>query len=448
MDKSLKEKMTKLSPEKLAAFLESEAIINPEFLRSVERLADSDSYNKVLDSILDEIKSISHSHEFINWRDSSHFAQSLARVIYNIETLLLPNHPKEALTALNAFLKASPKIIERVDDSSGNVGDEFRYAVTVWGKIWNQLADFNGNELAKAIWNYFDENDYGLYDDMILSAADALKLSGLNELENLIKSKYTTAKRSFTVFHALHNIAMLRKSPEDFLEAFKFTHREMSTSDQLELARLLIDTSRADEAIHLLESVKSDYDAYKHTDLLIEAYLIKGNTDIAQQLRWDGFVKQHRKDLFKSYYDTLPTDQEKKKTIDIAIDVALTWDTTASISMLFEMNQHDKAAALLHKRYDTLQGNQYYTLKDFADEFTKAGFPLEAILIYRRLTEDILARAQSKYYHHAINYLKSSKHISTYVQDWKTYLTTASYFNQLKEQHRRKPAFMLKFELI
>jgi hypothetical protein len=38
---------------------------------------------------------------------------------------------------------------------------------------------------------------------------------------------------------------------------------------------------------------------------------------------------------------------------------------------------------------------QLHTLKDFAEEFTKAGFPLEAILMYRCLTEDILARARS-----------------------------------------------------
>jgi hypothetical protein len=130
--------------------------------------------------------------------------------------------------------------------------------------------------------------------------------------------------------------------------------------------------------------------------------------------------------LFKAYYETLPSDQEKKNAIDTAIDVALTWDTIGSISILFELNQHDKAADLLHRRYASLTGHQYYTLKDFAEEFTKSGFPLEAILIYRRLTEDILGRTQSKYYHHAINYLKSSKQISTYVLVSPTFLVHQS----------------------
>lgn len=66
MDKTLKEKLAKLSPEKLATFLENEAAINPEFMESVERLADHDSPDKILDSILDEIKSIGRSHEFID----------------------------------------------------------------------------------------------------------------------------------------------------------------------------------------------------------------------------------------------------------------------------------------------------------------------------------------------------------------------------------------------
>lgn len=446
MDKSLKEKLSKLGPEKLAAFLEKEAAINPAFMETVERLVDHDSPNKVLESILDEIKHISRSHKFIDWRESSRFSQELARIIYSIETLLLPNHPQEALKALDAFLNISANVIERVDDSNGNIGDEFRYAVNVWGKTWNYFTDIDGSKLAKAIWKYFDKNDYSLFDDIVSSCEEALKRSGLNELEELIKSKCSDEKSRFCIFHALHDIALLRQSPEAFLEAFQLTKRDMSTSDQLELAKLYIDISRINEAIHLLESIKSDYEAYKRTNLLIDAYSKIGKKDVAQVLRWDGFIKQRRKDLFKTYYDNLSSDAEKQKALDAAIDTALSWDTIESISMLFEIQQHDKAADLLLKRYDTLQGHQYYTLKDFAEEFTKVGYPLHAILIYRRLSEDILARAQSKYYHHAITYLKKSKEISTYVTDWMNYPPTLSYFNQLKEEHRRKPSFMSKFE--
>lgn len=445
MDKTLKEKFLKLSPAQLAAFIENEATVNPNFMRNVERLADSESPKKILESILNEIKSISRSHKFISWHDSYDFSQSLAHVVNHIETLLLPKSPKAALKALDAFLKISPKVIGRVDDSNGDIGDQFRYAVIVWGKIWNHMPVFNGDTLAKSVSDYFNNNDYGLYDNMISAAGDALKRCGLNELEALVKAKCANDKSQFSVFHALHDIAILRQSPEDFINAFKLTQRDMHVSAQLELAKLLIDTERVDEAICLLESITSDYEQFKRVDLLIEAYGIKDEFAIVQRLRWDGFVAQHRKDLFKAHYDHLFTEQEKKQAIDAAIDIALTWDTIESISMLFEMSQHDKAADVLFQKYDTLQGHQYYTLKDFAEEFTEKGFPLAAILIYRRLAEDILARAQSKYYHHAITYIKKSKAISSYVQDWKQYLTTASYFNQLKEQHGRKPAFMQKF---
>src|SRR5689334_15680838 len=135
MDKTLKEKLTKLSPEKLAAFLEHEATINPEFMESVERLAHHDSPDKILNSILNEIKPIGRAQKFIDWRESAKFSQTLARVIYNIETLLLSSYPEEALKALDAFLKISPKVIKRADDSRGEVGSQFRYAMDVWGKV-------------------------------------------------------------------------------------------------------------------------------------------------------------------------------------------------------------------------------------------------------------------------------------------------------------------------
>lgn len=449
MDINLKDKLAKLNPEKLAAFLEKEAMLNPEFMGSVQMLANHDSPDKILSSILTEIKSLSNSQRFIDWRQSNSFAQSLARIIANIETLLLPNNPKDTLKALDAFLRISPKIMERVDDSNGNIGDEFRIAIRIWGETWNKYETINGQALAEAIWDYLDKNDYGLYDDIITSTAEALKRNGVNELERLVKSKCANDPSRFIFFHILRDIALLKQSPEAYLNAFKTTGRELIANYQLELVRLFIDTSRVNEAILLLESVDSgSYNAYQHLDLLIEAHTLIGSVDKAQSIRWDGFVKQRRKNLFKDYLEKLTDLDEKSKAIDQAINIAVTWDTIDSISMLLDIGCPDKAATILRVQYNTLQGHQYYTLKDFAEVFTKLGYILEAILIYRRLTEDILARAQSKYYHHAINYLEKSKFISKDVKDWDIYPPTATYFNQLKELHRRKPSFMQKFETI
>lgn len=449
MDKNLKEKLAHLSPEKLTALLEKEAIINPEFMESVQLLIDHDSPEKVLSSILAEINTIGRAHRFIDWRESSSFAKTLARVTNNIQILLLPHNPKEALKALDAFLSISPDVMNRVDDSNGNIGDEFRYAVRIWGEAWTKFENIDDHAFADAIWHHFDKNDYGLYDDIITSSADALKRNGFHKLEQLIKTKCRQEKSRFIFFHALRDIALLKQSPEAFMEAFKITGREFSANYQLDLVRLYLDTTRVMEAIQLLESLEaSSYNAYDHLDLLIEAHTLLGATDKAQELRWDGFVKQRRKNLFKDYFEKLVTLDEKRKAVDQAIDIALTWDTIESVSMLLDMGYPDKAANTIRLRYDTLQGHQYYTLKDFAEAFTKHQYPLEAILIYRRLTEDILARAQSKYYHHAINYLKESKVISKDVNDWAIYPTTASYFLKLKELHRRKPSFMQKFELI
>ncbi len=447
MDKNFKKKLAKLSPEKLAAFLEKEAIINPDFMKSMRLLVDPDSPEKVLSSIFDEIKSIGHANRFIDWHETSSFALLLARIVNNIQTLLLPDNPQDALKTLDAFLRISPRVMDRVDDSNGSISEEFRYAIRIWGETWNKFESVDGQKLAESIWNYFDKNDYGLYDYIITSSADALKRSGLDELEQLIKLKCRNDKSRFIYFHALRDIALLRQSPEAFLEAFKITGREFTANYQLDLARLFIDTSRVNEAIQLLESLEaSSYNAYGHLDLLIEAHTLLGATDKAQALRWDGFIKQRRKNLFKDYFEKLSTLDEKRNAVDQAINIALTWDTIESVSMLLDMGYPDKAAKMIHMRYDTLQGHQYYTLKDFAEAFTKQDYPLEAILIYRRLIEDILARAQSKYYHHAINYLKESKFISQDVKDWGIYPTTTSYFLQLKELHRRKPSFMQKFE--
>jgi len=122
---------------------------------------------------------------FIDWRESSDFSRRLAYILSSTENNLLPDYAKHAIRILDSFLSQGEKIMNRCDDSNGSIGDEFRYAVTLWGKAWDFLPEFDGKILAERIWHYLLTNDFGLTDEIIPACTEALQRHGLDELETL-----------------------------------------------------------------------------------------------------------------------------------------------------------------------------------------------------------------------------------------------------------------------
>lgn len=393
-----------------------------------------------------DVQSVARSKRFIDWQESGAFASSLGHILYEIEQNLLAHYPQQTIKILDSFLALGGRVMNRCDDSNGDISGSFREAVQMWGQAWSLLPDFNGLILAESIWKYFKANDYGLLDEVIPSTADALKRKGLDELEALVKNQYCGGD-DFKTFHALRDIAVVRQSPEAFLEVFKFTGRKEHVSDQIERARLLIQSNRKPEAITLLESI-DDTEHYGHDslDLLIDLYSDENNIEKAQQLRWRGFVTRSNLKYYQAYIEHAQTSVDKDKARNEALEFAKNNShPLTALELLHALGYPEEAACQLRETYDRLNGRFYSALLTLSKLFLDANYPLEAILIYRRLAEDILLRAQSKYYHHAINYLKKEKKLTIKVKDWKSHPKTGAYFDELSKLHAKKPAFIKLF---
>lgn len=402
------------------------------------------SIDLIVKSLKSEIQSISRSKRFINLHEAAYFSASLRHILHDVEQKLLPSHPQQALKILDSFLALGERVMNRCDDSNGDISEPFREAIEMWGQAWALLPDFNGQLLAESIWKYFKTNDYGLLDEVIPSAADALKRKGLDELEALIKSQYL-GDDDFKTFHALCDIAIVRQSPEAFLGVFELTGRKEHLSDKITRAKLLIQCSRKLEAITLLESIDdTDHYGRDSLDLLINLYSDEPDIEKAQQLRWRGFITRSNLTYYQAYIEHIQTSTDKDKALYDEVAFAKNHsEPLIAIELLLNLGRTDDAADQLRKNYDQLDGRRCYSsLLGLSKLFLVADCPLETILIYRRLAEDILTRAQSKYYHQVINYLKKEKKFTTKVTDWKCYLETNVYFSELVRLHAKKPAFM------
>ncbi len=409
-------------------------------------MVENVSIDLIVKSIKSEIQSVARSKRFIDWQESGSFSASLGHILYEVDQKLLPHHPQQAIKILDSFLGLGERVMNRCDDSNGDISGSFREAVDMWGRAWALLPDFNGQILAESIWKYFEANDYGLLDDVIPSTAEALKRKGLDELATLVKNQYRGGD-DFKTFHALRDIAIVRQSPEAFLEVFKLTGRKEHVSDKIDRAKLLIQSNRKHEAITLLESIDdTEHYGRDSLDLLIDLYSDENNIEKAQQLRWRGFITRSDLKYYHAYIAHAQTSADKDKALNEALAFAKNHShPLTAIGLLHDLGCPGEAACQLREAYDRLDGRFYPALLTLSKLFLEADFPLESILIYRRLAEDILSRAQSKYYHHAINYLKKEKKITLKVKDWKSYPETSVYYAELAELHAKKPAFMKLF---
>jgi hypothetical protein len=412
----------------------------------VNSMVENVSIDEIIKPLKAEIQSVARSKRFIDWQESGSFSASLGHILYEVERNILPHHPQQAIKILDSFLALGERVMIRCDDSNGDISGSFREAVDMWGRAWSLLPDFNGQTLAESIWKYFEVNDYGLLDEVIPSTADALKRKGLDELEALVKNKYRGGD-DFKTFHALRDIAVVRQSPEAFFEVFKFTGRKEHVSDQIDRARLLIQSNRKSEAITLLESIDdTEHYGRDSLDLLIDLYSDENDIGKAQKLRWRGFMTRSDLKYYHAYIEHAQTSTDKEHARNEALVFAKSHSNPlTAIDLLHGLECAEEAACQLREAYDRLDGRFYPTLLTLSKLFLKANFPLEAILIYRRLAEDILSRAQSKYYHHAINYLKKEKKLTIKVNDWKSHPETEAYFAELASLHAKKPAFMRLF---
>src|SRR5712675_349051 len=114
-------------------------------------------------------------------------------------------------------------------------------------------------------------------------------------------------------------------------------------------------------------------------------------------------------------------------------------DVHQSLPLLTELSP-DIAADLVHKRLGEMRGEAYWVLRPVADRLTES-HPVAAILLYRRMADDVLRRGQSQHYDHAVRDLVSAERLVPSVEDWLGHPPQETYREQVATEHRQKRAF-------
>jgi hypothetical protein len=166
------EALAKLGAKRLAELL-AEACQNDQPLRrKIEiLLAAKQGGVRLEDAIAKRITSLSRARGFVDWREVPALVVELDTLREGIVTQLGAKDPRAASEQMWRFLTLAEPTIERVDDSSGRIGDVFHCAAADIGS----LPDLDRVGLAERLHESLGkEDDYGFAARIITSGSEAL----------------------------------------------------------------------------------------------------------------------------------------------------------------------------------------------------------------------------------------------------------------------------------
>ena len=383
---------------------------------------------------------------FVDWREAVQFADELAGLLDDIEKLVAD--PRVGLELAIAFFKLDNAIFERVDDSSGQVSGVFcNEAVDLFVHYAEEYPDKTW--LSGVVFDLCLDDNYGVRDHLLDAACLYLETA---DLRALVERYWPLSAEpaEFGMQKGLLEIESLARQLVDpaLLEQAYLAHsKKLHSAACLDLAAVCLKAGQPAAALAWLErpdcrTSNHDFGADKRDDLLLKVYGQLGQTADLEATAWRRFRRHRSPESFQTVIDALGPD---KRSALLAAEVALIHAgkeySAVDLKFLADMTQLDDAAKYVLDQRDTLDGDDYYTLRPLAKTLTKAGYQAAAVALYRSMIEAVLARTQSKYYPYAVRDVNSLRKLEAEMDDWSPLDSHASLMQHLYESHKRKYAF-------
>jgi hypothetical protein len=451
-----------LTPEELArlganglAELLAEACENDRLLRHrVEILHASKQGIDELEGILAKrIVSLSRAHAFIDWREVPKLEAELSILREGIGTQLGAEEPRAATELLWRFLALSKPTMERVDDSSGRISDEFRCAAEDLGFLLACVPDLNRVKLAERLHETMAEDEYGFAGLIIGSAPEALGEEGRDRLRELLKADIarlpprhekedwgTVGWPRARLATNLANLADAEHDVDAYIQAVRLGQREHIEAAQV--AQRLIEAGRAMEALDWLEKdrrARGPFDLLI-ADLRIVALEALQRKSEAQALRWSAFETTLSTTHLRDHLRRLPDFEDFPIEQKALAHAAAFPSAMTALDFLIEWPALEEADRLVRGRIAELDGRDYVRLGKAAEVLAEK-WPISATLLYRALIRSVLVRGYSKAYGYAARDLASALKLGSRLPADRGIASHAEFHAELKARHGRKYGF-------
>ncbi len=396
-----------------------------------------------------KLSGLKNSRRFIDWRGAASFSRELEMLLQDLKSGV--DDPLTGIELVAAFYEADNIIFEMCDDSSGNIGDVFRYDAKELFVAYASCCS-NKDKIADIILKVNLKDNYGIRDTLIDCAGECLPEDVIRTMIATLQKWADKEKDEYGKRHHLRSIESLARQIKD-AKLFEKTRiaswGKLSTAALIDIARVYLESGDVETAHSWLKKIPEGetYQAYERDKLLEEIYQKQGYSEKLTELLFQKFRSYHSTDTLQALLDVIGHDKRDDVINDEVRQILKTDRIRESdAEFLIAVGKIDEAEAYLLKRADQLDGNHYGSLLSLADVMETENRYVVTSLIYRSLLIAILERGYTKAYPHGIRYLKKLDKLATSVADWKEFNHHEVFKAQIIEAHGRKRSFWSKYE--
>ena len=445
----LRKRLSKLGATRLAdalAYLSSRTEGGTEYVEAL--LLTPEEAAKRFKSKLAGLK---RRRKFIDWQAAPDFARELELILATLRESV--TGAKTGLELVGEFFACDGAIFERSDDSSGLIGDVFRYdALNLFIAYASRCAD--KSFVSNLLLRLYEHDDYGVRAEILTKVS---KFLPEKEMRALASEFWERAKGeppdSYEAGKWWIGVELLARQLEDpglFEKAKLNANPELSSPTCMQIAEVYLENDDPEMALFWMERISPTdrFRADAQDRLLYSIYEKLGEREKMAEAAWRMFNNHRSHSTLDMLLHALG-ESERKRVIEEQVKEIMEGEDLSydDAAFLVDMGRLDDASEYLFRYRDRLDGDLYPFLLPLAKALEEGERFLGAVILYRSLLESILARAQSRYYHHGVRYLKKLDVLSPSVKDWRGLPSHDDYKESLLEVHGRKRSFWSKYGL-
>ena len=360
----LKQKLAEIDAATLRDFILDLYLHYPQLSDRIEALVLFNDPAALAKALGKRIQSLRRGRRFIDYRASFDFSCELDALLADIESGLLALSPKHAFDLVDQFLATAESVLNRVDDSSGSVGQVYRDAVMLWLTAANAWQGANVDWLER-VYDLYQQNDYGVLDPLLpnthlLLSQDQLKQLAWryeNELRKSLKTPEQGGKLNVAVLRssvALGAIADALRDPAMYERSVSMHSPQPNNLQMKSICEKYLQYEQPDAALRYLNQEWEYRFEQDRLTLLDEACLQMGDLQQLKAIRCRLFQSEQNPASFTRYLEVLDED-EKEKARDSAIKQAEQGgNILLSADLLLSLGLPDRAQTLVLSRHQDL----------------------------------------------------------------------------------------------
>lgn len=397
-----------------------------------------------------ELARLKRSKRLIRWGESREFSAELHGLLDELKRSV--DDPQTGAELVIKLYEADQKLLGRCDDSSGYVGDFFRYSARDLFVDYASRAP-GKKRLAGLVVKLIQKDNFGVRDALVDCAAEYLPEDIVREMVASFQASADALIERYDKMGFLSLVSSLARQLKDaplFEQATLATFSEGSTSGLVDIATVYWETGNARTALSWLERFgpTDTWKSIERNRLLLDIYKDLDEPTKQAEVAWRIFESGRGIQTFEQLLSIIgPEKRESTLADQVTVILNLERWSYADVLFLAELEQFDAVAQFILTRHNDLDGGYSYNhMLSLAQSLEKAGHHLAVTAIYRALLDSILERAKTQTYSHGVRYLKKLDALVPSISDWQHLVDHTAYMLQIRQQHGRKHSFWGRYE--